>query len=49
MLPLGFVFVALAGLSAVLKCIVYLFGPPSLKAESSQYAGSQHQPAPQPA
>lgn len=38
MLPLGFVFVALAGLSAVLKCIVYLFGPSSMRAESSQYA-----------
>lgn len=50
MLPLGFVFVALAGLSAVLRCVVYLFGPPSLRAESAQYAGSQHVPAaPQPA
>jgi TRAP-type mannitol/chloroaromatic compound transport system permease small subunit len=51
LLPLGFVFVALAGLSAVLKCIVYLFGPPSLRDESAQYAGGQHkaQPAPQPA
>ncbi|MFN4098652.1 MAG: TRAP transporter small permease subunit [Pararhodobacter sp.] len=39
MLPLGFVFVALAGLSAVLKCVVYLFGPVSLRAESGQYAG----------
>ncbi len=46
MLPLGFVFVALAGLSAVLKCIVYLFGPPSLRDESSQYAGAQHQTQP---
>jgi TRAP-type mannitol/chloroaromatic compound transport system permease small subunit len=49
MLPLGFVFVALAGLSAVLKCIVYLFGPPSLRAEAAQYASSQHGQAPQPA
>lgn len=46
MLPVGFVFVALAGLSAVLKCIVYLFGPASLRDEASQYAGAQHQSAP---
>jgi len=49
MLPLGFVFVALAGLSAALKCIVYLFGPASLRDESAQFAGSQHQPAQAPA
>lgn len=49
MLPLGFVFVALAGLSAVLKCVVYLFGPPSLRPAASQYAGIQHAPNPQPA
>ncbi|WP_220443974.1 TRAP transporter small permease subunit [Pararhodobacter zhoushanensis] len=43
MLPLGFVFVALAGLSAALKCVVYLFGPASMRAESGQYAGdTQH-------
>lgn len=48
MLPLGFVFVALAGLSAVLKCVVYLFGPPALRDEASQYAGSQHQTQTQP-
>ena len=46
MLPLGFVFVALAGLSAVLKCVVYLFGPASLRDEASQYAGSKHQAKP---
>ena len=46
MLPVGFVFVALAGLSAVLKCIVYLFGPASLRDEASQYAGAQHQSTP---
>ena len=39
MLPLGFVFVALAGLSAALKCVVYLFGPSSLRADAGQYAG----------
>lgn len=39
MLPVGFVFVALAGLSAALKCVVYLFGPASLRARAGQYAG----------
>ena len=39
MLPIGFVFVALAGLSAALKCVVYLFGPVSMRAASGQYAG----------
>lgn len=39
MLPLGFVLVALAGLSAALKCVVYLFGPASLRARAGQYAG----------
>lgn len=46
MLPVGFVFVAMAGLSAVLKCIVYLFGPASLRDEASQFAGEQHQTNP---
>lgn len=36
-LPLGFVFVALAGLSAALKCIVFLFGPVTMREESGQY------------
>lgn len=46
MLPVGFVFVALAGLSAALKCVVYLFGPSSLRAQSGQYAGdTSHGPA----
>lgn len=39
MLPVGFVFVALAGLSAALKCVVYLFGPPSLRPQAAQYTG----------
>ncbi|PVE47268.1 C4-dicarboxylate ABC transporter permease [Pararhodobacter aggregans] len=47
MLPVGFVFVALAGLSAALKCLVYLFGPSSLRAASGQYAGDH--PPTQPA
>jgi TRAP-type mannitol/chloroaromatic compound transport system permease small subunit len=46
-LPLGFVFVALAGLSAALKSVVYLFGPASMRGEAGQYAGDAHpaQPA----
>jgi len=43
-LPIGFVFVALAGLSAALKCVVYLFGPASMRAESGQYAADQNTP-----
>jgi TRAP-type mannitol/chloroaromatic compound transport system permease small subunit len=42
MLPLGFVIVALSGLSAVLRCVVYLYGPAHLRALTGQYAGSQH-------
>ncbi len=47
MLPIGFIFVALAGLSAALKCVVYLFGPSSMRAEAGQYAGDSnaHKPA----
>ena len=41
-LPLGFTLIALAGLSVALRCVVYLFGPPSLRDESAYYAGSQH-------
>ncbi|MCB1396712.1 MAG: TRAP transporter small permease subunit [Rhodobacteraceae bacterium] len=38
-LPLGFVFVALAGLSAALKSVVYLFGPASMRTEAGTYTG----------
>ena len=41
MLPIGFVFVALAGLSAAFKSIVYLFGPESLRDEASTYVGTE--------
>lgn len=43
-LPLGFVFVALAGLSAALKSVVYLFGPASMRSEAGQYTGDTHTP-----
>lgn len=41
-LPLGFVFVALAGMAAALKSVVYLFGPASMRGEAGQYAGDVH-------
>lgn len=45
-LPLGFTMIALAGFSVALKCIVYLFGPPSLREESGYYGGTGHAVAP---
>lgn len=45
-LPLGFTMIALAGFSVSLKCIVYLFGPPSLRDESGYYGGTGHAVAP---
>ena len=46
MLPFGFALIALAGMSVSLKSVVYLFGPPSLRAKSNYYAHSQQNPAP---
>lgn len=46
MLPFGFALIALAGMSVALKCAVYLFGPPSLRAKSNYYAHSHQNPAP---
>ncbi|MBN2761325.1 MAG: TRAP transporter small permease subunit [Rhodobacteraceae bacterium] len=46
MLPFGFALIALAGMSVALKCVVYLFGPPSLRARSNYYAHSHQNPAP---
>lgn len=46
MLPFGFALIALAGMSVALKCVVYLFGPPSLRAQSNYYAHSHQNPAP---
>lgn len=45
-LPLGFTFLALAGMSVALKCLVYLFGPDWLRDRSSYYAGTGHDGAP---
>ena len=41
-LPLGFTLLALAGASVVLKCVVYLFGPPDLRLASGYYSGVHH-------
>ncbi|MEO1199992.1 MAG: TRAP transporter small permease subunit [Pseudomonadota bacterium] len=48
-LPIGFVILALAGLSVALKCIVYLFGPEHLRARSGYYAGTHHADMPEQA
>ena len=45
-LPLGFAVLALAGMSAALKCVVYLFGPNELRAQSDTYAGTHHADVP---
>ena len=42
MLPIGFIILGASGLAAALRCIVYLFGPPELRDESSRYAGTHH-------
>jgi TRAP-type mannitol/chloroaromatic compound transport system permease small subunit len=45
-LPLGFMMLALAGMSVALKCIVYLFGPDALRNASGYYGGEQHSEPP---
>lgn len=41
-LPLGFLILALAGVSVAVKCLVYLFGPASLRKAAGYYAGTHH-------
>jgi TRAP-type mannitol/chloroaromatic compound transport system permease small subunit len=36
-LPLGFLFVAYAGFSVLLRCIIFLYGPPHLRDESGDF------------
>ncbi|MEQ9813045.1 MAG: TRAP transporter small permease subunit [Azospirillaceae bacterium] len=36
-LPIGFTVLAMAGLSVMIKCLVYLFGPPHLQDEAGDY------------
>lgn len=46
-LPLGFVILGAAGIAALLKCWVYLFGPPELRERSGEYAGTHHADLPE--
>ena len=41
-LPLGFVILGMTGVSAVLRCLVYLYGPESLRPITSRYAQTHH-------
>jgi TRAP-type mannitol/chloroaromatic compound transport system permease small subunit len=47
MMPLGFTFLFAAGISAALKCVVYLFGPDRLRPRVSEYAGTHHADVPE--
>lgn len=42
MLPVGFALLFTAGVSAALRCVVYLFGPSYLNERSGDYAGTHH-------
>jgi TRAP-type mannitol/chloroaromatic compound transport system permease small subunit len=46
-LPLGFLVLALAGVSVAVKCLIYLFGPASLRQKAGYYAGTHHADVPQ--
>ncbi len=46
-LPVGFILLGATGVSAALKCIVYLFGPPELRERSGEYAGTHHADLPE--
>ncbi|MEJ8571180.1 TRAP transporter small permease subunit [Microbaculum marinum] len=48
-LPFGFLVLALAGVAVAVKCVVYLFGPESLRRASSYYAGTHHADVPKEA
>ena len=41
-IPIGFVLLALASVSVLLKCTVYLFGPTVLKGRAGHYVGTHH-------
>jgi TRAP-type mannitol/chloroaromatic compound transport system permease small subunit len=42
MLPLGFVILGMTGVASVLRCLVYLFGPETMKPLTNRYAGTHH-------
>jgi TRAP-type mannitol/chloroaromatic compound transport system permease small subunit len=46
-MPVGFILLFMAGLSAAFKCMVYLFGPPDLRHEVDEYAGTHHADLPE--
>lgn len=48
-MPFGFAFLALAGMSVALKCLVYLFGPHRLRGAADYYAGTHHADGAKPA
>lgn len=41
-MPVGFTVLLAAGLSVVIKCLIYLFGPTALKPQVSYWAGTHH-------
>jgi TRAP-type mannitol/chloroaromatic compound transport system permease small subunit len=41
-LPVGFIVLGATGVSAVLKCLVYLYGPAELRPRVNEYAGTHH-------
>lgn len=41
-LPLGFVMLGMTGVSAALRCLVYLYGPESLRPITDRYAQTHH-------
>ncbi|MGP9790962.1 TRAP transporter small permease subunit [Roseinatronobacter sp. NSM] len=45
MLPAGFALIALGGMSVAMRCVVFLWGPPSLRRDSGTYAHSYLHPA----
>jgi TRAP-type mannitol/chloroaromatic compound transport system permease small subunit len=47
MLPIGFILLGATGVAAVLKCIVYLYGPAELRPRVSEYAGTHHADLPE--
>jgi TRAP-type mannitol/chloroaromatic compound transport system permease small subunit len=47
MMPVGFMLLFAAGLSASFKCMVYLFGPADLQREVDEYAGTHHADLPE--
>ena len=45
-LPVGFAILLAAGLSVVMKCLIFLFGPDALKPQVGYWAGTHHADSP---